>query len=963
MSIPAFSQRQAYTIQGKVTGADGEALLGATVHLAAHQTGTVTDNDGTYALKVSANAGTYVLRMSYVGYQTIDLDVVLGSASTVTVDAKLQVDFLRLTEVVVTGASAATAKQNLGNAISTVNANDISESGAQSIDQALSGKLSGALISQNSGNPAGGISVTLRGTSTVFGSSDPLYIIDGVIVDNSSPELIDLGGYAQNRLVDINPNDIERIEVIKGAAAAALYGSRASNGVVQIFTKKGVSGAPRIDFSTSIKVNSLRKEIEENLEPFRFEAVNDATNTNLIPTERYKMQDYIFDNGYGTDNYLSISGGAADTRYYLSGSYTKNEGIIRNTNFERYTARANVDQVLGDWISVGFGLGYTYSQSDEIPNGGIAEVYGALTGYNFNNTFFDPSADADGNYLSPAGFVANPVEVIETFKFGQDVSRFNGNAKLLMSPLRGLSIDFVLGFDTYTQGADGFIPVGSNGSPSGWARTALVTNTLLNGDLNFRYNTNIGDRVSSTSLLGFTAQHDEFRSISTTANNLSPVVNSTSAGSVIGRGDSRSERNIQGAFFQQTFGLWDKVYVTGAIRVDAASPFGKYERTQMYPKASISYLISEEEFLKNSDFISTLKIRASYGESGNLSALQAYERLSNYNPTPITGQTGLVPSTRLGNADLKPERQKEIEFGIDAGLFNDRLGVEFSVYSVKVEDLLLTRSLASSTGYATRLENVGEMTNKGFEVMLRAVPVQASKLTWHITATLSSNKNEVNGIEGNQIPLPKSFGVSLARNGQPLGVLDGFIYARDENGEILLTNGLPSRATDANGAIIRQTIGDPNPDWIGSLINELTYDNFALRLQFDAVQGFEVFNFTDRVNSRSAFGGGPRDAEEIRGELPRGYNNAAYNIWERYIEDGSFVKLRELSLSYSVKHNVAWLRDLTFSLIGRNLISFDSYTGWDPETSTAGQTNGVRGFDFNEVPIPRTIQFGVKVGF
>jgi TonB-dependent SusC/RagA subfamily outer membrane receptor len=320
MSIPAFSQRQAYTIQGKVTGADGEALLGATVHLAAHQTGTVTDNDGTYALKVSANAGTYVLRMSYVGYQTIDLDVVLGSASTVTVDAKLQVDFLRLTEVVVTGASAATAKQNLGNAISTVNANDISESGAQSIDQALSGKLSGALISQNSGNPAGGISVTLRGTSTVFGSSDPLYIIDGVIVDNSSPELIDLGGYAQNRLVDINPNDIERIEVIKGAAAAALYGSRASNGVVQIFTKKGVSGAPRIDFSTSIKVNSLRKEIEENLEPFRFEAVNDATNTNLIPTERYKMQDYIFDNGYGTDNYLSISGGAADTRYYLSGS-------------------------------------------------------------------------------------------------------------------------------------------------------------------------------------------------------------------------------------------------------------------------------------------------------------------------------------------------------------------------------------------------------------------------------------------------------------------------------------------------------------------------------------------------------------------------------------------------------------------------------------------------------------------
>ncbi|MCB9288934.1 MAG: SusC/RagA family TonB-linked outer membrane protein [Lewinellaceae bacterium] len=953
---------QNFTLKGTVTAPDGEPLLGATIYVdGAASQGTVTDFEGAYSLNIPAGDNPVTIVYSYVGYGGARRQVTPTAGGTETIDVVLQEDYVGLEQVIVTGASTATTKKRLGNAISTLDARDITNSGATSLDQALSGKITGALVNQNSGNPAGGISVTLRGYSTVLGNSNPLYIIDGVIIDNSSNELIDLGGYTQNRLVDLNPNDIERVEVIKGAAAAAVYGSRASNGVVQIFTKKGAQGKPRISFSTSFNINQLRKEIEENMEPFAFEEPANANNDNLVPTTRYKMQDYIFDTGIGTDNTISMSGGSENTKYYASGSAFYNQGIIKNSDFGRYSARLNIDQILSSWASVSVGLNYIHNNSNEIPNGGIAEVYGALTGFNFNNNNFNPEPDADGNYLSPAGFVANPLEVIETFKFGQQTRRFIGNTQLRLSPFKGFDIEYILGFDTYTQEANGFIPVGANGTPLGWARTAIGNSQLVNNDLNLRYSIDINDKLESQSWLGFTVQHDEFSTIAITANRLSPVVQSTNAGTVTGRGDSKSERNIQGAFFQQTFGLSGKLYLTGAIRLDQASPFGENERTQFYPKASFSYLISEEPFWKDGvGAINTFKIRASYGESGNLSALQAYERYANYNPVPIGGQTGLVPSTRQGNPDIKPERQIEKEFGFDMSMLNNRLGLEFSYYDVKVQDLLLERTTAPSTGFSSRLENVGTMTNKGFELMVRAVPVQTQGFNWKLTTTFSQNKNNVEGIEGGLIRLPKSFGISVARNGEPLGVIDGFYFARDASGNILLdANGLPSRATDEAGVVLRKTIADPNPDWIGSLINEFTYKKFSLYLQFDAVQGFEVFNFTDRVNSRSSFGGGFRDAQEIRGELPRGYNNAAYNIWERYIEDGSFVKLRELTLSYTTNPKTPAISNLRIFLQGRNLLSFDNYNGWDPEVSSSGQTNGVRGFDFNEVPIPRTIRFGI----
>lgn len=955
LAVPIFAQE---LINGTVKDASGVGLPGVNILIKGTTKGAVSDLDGKFS--VAAAQGDELV-LSLVGY----------ASKTVTVDGNnldiiLDEDILGLDEVVVTGTSVATSKKQLGNAISTVQADELTIGGARGIDQALSGKITGAQVTQNSGNPAGGISVTLRGNSTVLGSSDPLYIIDGVFIDNSSPELVDLGGYAQNRLVDINPDDIDHIEIIKGAAAAAIYGSRASNGVVQIFTKRGVTGKPKISFSTSVQMNQLRKEIEENLEPMKYINPNDPSQ-GLEPTKRYKMQDFIFDTGFGTKNNISVRGGTESTKYFFSGSAFYNQGIIRNTDFGRYTVRSNVDQNFNNWLIGSLGMSYSHDNSHELPNGGLGEFYGVLTGYNFNNTFYNPQADAAGNYISPAGFVVNPVEAIETYDFTQETNRFTGSLGLTATPIEGLTLDYKFGVDTYTQGAKGYIPVGTNGLySSGWYRTATGTTFLTNQSFIASYIWEISSNIKSTTTWGASMQYDKFTRFSITANNLSPLVRSTDGGSVTSRSDYLAERSFKGTFIQETIALYNKLFVTGAIRVDAASAFGVTERTQVYPKASLSYVLSEEGFWKNSlgSAFNTFKFRASYGQAGNLTALGAYDRLSNYNPNPMLGQTGLLPSTRLGNPNLKPERQNEVEVGADMGFMNGRIGLEFTYYNVQVTDLLLNRILAPSTGYATQFQNVGEMTNKGIELLLRANIISNNDFKWSLTGTYSSNDNKVSGIEGDRLALPKSFGVSVAQNGESIGSFYGFYYARNADGSISLdANGLPSRAVDENGATDRKIIGDPNPDWIGSLINEFSYKNFNLRIQFDAVQGFDVFNFTDRVNSRSRFGGGFRDAQEIRGELAPGYNNAAYNIWERYIEDGSFVKLRELSLGYNMRPQSSSIRNINIFLVGRNLISFDNYTGWDPEVNAAGQQNGVRGFDFNEVPIPRTWQLGVKLDF
>ncbi len=967
-----------YTLSGKVTDVStGEPLIGATLQLENTTVGTVTDVDGNYKLSIDLPSGDYQLKISSIGYEVQFQNISLNNQVDISLDISLQEDYLRLNEVVVTGTSVATSKRQLGNAISTISKDDIASSGSLGIDGALSGKITGAVITQNSGNPAGGISIRLRGASTINGQSDPLYIVDGVIVNNGSgvindgsTELLDLGGYSQNRLVDINPNDIEKIEVIKGAAAAAIYGSRASNGVVQIFTKRGSQGKPKFTFSTNFLISEVRKKIDVNETPLVWEDAFDNDNLNTRPAQRFDYQDYFFVTGTGTDNYLSLSGGDDKSKYFLSASYFDNEGIIRNTDFQRISGRARVDQTINDWIALSFGLNYSYSESNDIPNGGISAAYGALTGFVFSDNSIDDRPDESGIYPVTSPLVArtNPREAVDRFEFGQKTNRLIGDLQLNLTPFEGFGIDYILGVDTYNQSGIGFIPVGNTSpNPNGFARRAELNFLQLNNDLNFRYEKDITESIKSTSSAGLTVQFDRRESLGVSSEFLSPVSKTTDGGSVTDRIDFRAERVIRGAFLQQTFGLFNKLFLTGAIRVDGASSFGEDERSQFYPKASASYVISEEDFWKSSlgPVINNFKIRASWGQSGNLTGLGPFERFTNYNPVPINGQTGLVPSNQLGNSAIRPEQQTEVEFGVDLGLLNNRLGLEFTYYNQDVEDLLLTNTQATTTGFGLRTENVGEMSNRGIELLIRALAIQQDNFRWNITATYSRNKNEVNGIANDDLlRLPGSFNISVAQNGEALGVFFGTYYARESDGSISLDSGQrPLRALDSNGSIDRRIIGDPNPDFTASLINELEYKNFSFRVQFDAIQGFDVFNFDRRLLNNVIFGGGEGVGRELAGEQVKGFGRAEANVFEEFIEDGSFIKLRELGISYSARPDFLGISSLRFSFIGRNLFSIDDYTGWDPEINAPGQSNGVRGFIFASVPIPRTYQFGVTATF
>ncbi|RZK67248.1 MAG: SusC/RagA family TonB-linked outer membrane protein, partial [Pedobacter sp.] len=440
------------TISGKVTdAANNDPIPGVVVKILNTNLATSTNANGGYSFSVDLAAGTAQIQFSFVGYKSKIQPVSLATGDQVQVNATLSADAVGLDEVIVTGTSAGTTRKELGSYVSTVKGDDLNKAPSGNVLSSLQGKTAGAQISQNSGDPAGGMSVRLRGISSVNSSSEPLYIIDGVIVNNSTTRVTNtsanydggnfVGSIGQNRMVDINPADIDRIEVLNGAAAAAIYGSRANSGVIQIFTKKGASGKTQVSFNTSLTISELRKQVEVNQSPTKFGgSVNSFTQdviqtvitppattaallTNTTAVNRYNYQDYIFQTGYGTDNTVSISGGNDNTKFYTSASYFTNQGIIKNTDFTRYNLRANVDQRITDWASLSVGMNYIRSAANEKPDGN--SFFSPMNSVTIIGNFHDIFArDANGNLLAVGerGRV-NPVSVIEDIKQRQQTNR------------------------------------------------------------------------------------------------------------------------------------------------------------------------------------------------------------------------------------------------------------------------------------------------------------------------------------------------------------------------------------------------------------------------------------------------------------------------------------------------------------------------------------------------------------
>ncbi len=1027
-----FAQVQ---ISGKVTGRTGEALSAVSVQVKNTNYGTATGTDGNYSFTAPLKAGTYVLNFSGVGLKSADQTINVGSAENYTANVQLANDVLGLDEVVVTGTLGRTSKREIGNSISTISSGQLQNSGASNLSAILDGKIMGAQVTQNSGDPAGGISIKLRGVGSIFGSSEPLYIVDGVIVDNSSANVVNLSADAQgakiqtgsNRIVDINPGDIDRIEVINGAAASAIYGSRASNGVVQIFTKRGKTGAPQVSFTTSVQRNSLRKKLAFNKYPFRFGIPGDArlstvgdrltTIANLrpngstvpgtgpaalggrldetkYPVTRYDYYDDIFESSYGTDNHLSVTGGTEKATYYFSGSYLKNDGIIRNTNFQRYGLRARTDFTLNSWAKLSGGVLFTNSRSKDMPNG---------------NNFFSPIStttiidnvwninerDALGNLLGVEQQRLNPLTPIENYDIHQEINRNLSDVKLTLTPIDGLNIDLTTGVDTYGQQGFEFHdrvpygPVAASFFPDGYVSNAKYNYFQWTGDLVGSYKFDITKDLKSTTSAGYSAQYIKTAYSAQEGRDLIPLVKTISAAQNLFAPpvDSRTEQSIFGYFFQETFGFQNKLFLTGAGRFDGSSAFGTNAQNIFYPKASVAYTLSEESFWKDksvADWFNTFKLRASYGKAGNLTGIGAYDRFITYLPITYTGGA-FAPRNQIGNVNIRPEIKTEWEGGADMQFLAGRLGLQFTIYDQKISDLVLPFNLAPSNGASSLLDNLGKMSNKGIELMLTGTPVRTTDFSWDASLLYNRNKNKITEIYQNAtfvgLDAGNTQGILL---GYPVGVYYINYFARDADGKLVLkdVNGfmLPQvergdpitniPARDQNGGVVasatplRKVIGDPNPDWTGTLSSQFTYKDWGLRVQVDGVYGFEVYNW-DWI-TRNNVGNGPLAEQELKGELPRGWVAAIGGfigpcIQEDHVQDGSFTKIREISLDYTLR-KLKFAQSMKISLTGRNLFSFDHYDGFDPEVNASGQSI-VRGNDFGAFPIPRTIQLSILTKF
>jgi TonB-linked SusC/RagA family outer membrane protein len=1016
-SVLTYAQSK-YTINGSVTDANtGEPLPGVVINIENTIYGAQTDLSGKFSINATLNKASYSINYSYLSYKSKSVKFNAGDLSSITLSTSLNPDLIGLDEVVITGNSAGTTRKQLGSYVSTIKAEDLNKGAATNALAALQGKTAGAQISQNSGDPAGGMSVRLRGISSISSSSDPLYIVDGVIVNNSTVRVTNTqGGYdgsnfvgtiGQNRLVDINPADIERIEVLNGAAASAIYGSRANAGVVQIFTKRGRTGVPVVNFSTSFTTSELRKKVDVNSSPTKFGGSVDTqtqdiltpTLTNTTAVTRYDYQDYIFRTATGTDNNLSVSGGNDDTKYYASLSYFNNQGIVKNTDFERVSLRVNLDQKVNKWASFTAGLNYIYSGADEKPDGN--SFFSPLNSINILGNFHNiQTRDANGNIkaVGERGRV-NPVSIIEDIKQKQLSSRILANTSLKLYPTKNLILDFTIGLDNSVQNGSTYIPPFAynvstgffGGGPSlsstlnGYSSAATNYALLLNNEANATYNAKLTKDIESVSQIGYSMQFENGKYSLLQGRGLSPLTETVNAAStILPSADIRSKYIVSGAYFQQNFKFKDQFFVTGAVRMDGSTVFGKDQRNQIYLKGSGSYVLSSTDYWENlgvSSFWDLLKLRVAYGESGNLTGINPYDRFNQYSPQAYLGNTYLTSSTRLANSNIKPEKQKELEFGTDMSFFKGRTTLGFNYYVKKVQDLLINRETAPTTGFSTILDNFGSLENKGFEIILGVTPIQNTDFSWNLTAIFNKNKNKAVDIGQALTLFSTNGGAPVAiLQGQPIGVFYGTFYARDNAGNIIknaagipqIERGVqnsPSTYTvqrDANGqplstgTPLRRVIGDPNPDYTGSLVNELKYKNFGFRFQFDAVQGNEVFNADFRT--RQGVGNGKLAEQEQQGQLPRGYISGIYPIEEFRIDDGSFVKLREISLSYRLS-KLKTFKDLTLSLTGRNIFSIDNYKGYDPEVNAGGQSTILRGIDFGAIPIPRTISFGLSTKF
>ena len=965
LALPQLVVAQSREVTGRVTIAGTELpIADATVSIVGTTVVTRTGANGTF--RITSPAGPQVIAARAIGYRRVTTPI---TAAQATVNFALEKDVLELEGVVVTGAATTVERRSATTAVARVSGEELTKVASPTIENALTGKISGVNLQSNSGAPGGGIQMQIRGNNTILGAYDPLYVVDGVIYSNeriasgrgsiSSAAFATAEDDAVNRVADINPADIESIEILKGAAASSIYGSKAANGVVIITTRRGTAGQTKVNlvqrFGQFTPTNSLESRRFTRAEAVDIYGAGVAHWFDGNDSPYFNHFDQVYDNKkLSYETVADVSGGTQSTRYFLGATLKHDGGIERNTGFDRQGLRVNVDQELGSKLNLKVSSVYNRSTNDRGWNNNCNNF--ACHGYAFAYTpsFVDYSArDESGNYLTPDwGIQVNPLQTTDLAKNHEETNRFTGgiNAdyEAMSTPTQTLRLVFGGGLDVFQQNNNLWSPNELFYEQPQTLPGAAVEN---NGASKF-YNWNAsavhnyqGNGWSANTSGGLQYEDRQLQTSRITTTNLVPGQRNVGQGTnTVGTENLTQERTFA-LYGQEEVRLLDELLLLQAgLRAERSSVNGDVEQYNMFPKISGSYRI-----LDVLGAGSEIKPRAAYGETGNLPIFgQKFTLLG----TPqLGGSTGFTVAGASGFAGVEPERVKEIEVGIDGFALNSRLTWELTGFRRNTTNLLLQRVPAPSTGFTSQVFNGGKIENRGVEAMLGITPVQSNDFQWVSRTTFTKYTSEVKDLAGLPPFRPPlsgfgGLGVTFIEVGQPLTQIIGRGFDASGN------------RTDTN-----VQLGNTAPDYRMGFVNDFTYKLVNLSVVLDYQKGGDIINLTQFLYDDAGLAADYGSADwEYR---MKGYNEG---VMTPYIEDASFLKVREVSLGVTVPNRLLQsarlgLNNVRVSLTGRNLLTWQKYSGLDPEVANLGSAAIRNNLDVAAYPPSRSIFLDIAVGF
>lgn len=975
LALSPQAARAQFTVEGQVTdAATGKSLPGVNVFEEASGRGTSTDADGHYRLELPGDDAT--LSFSFVGYLTKDVEVSAGSGP---VNVALSKDVAELSEVVVSGMATSVERANLANAVATVNAADLAgTTDPQTLSGALQGKVPGVSITSQSGAPGGGFNVQLRGISTLgAGSSQPLYIIDGVYVNNSSistgrSSIDGAGGGSQDntasRLADLNPDEIASVEILKGPSAAAIYGARANAGVVIITTKKGVEGPTQVNFSQDLGFNTALNLLGRPAwTPQKIERVFSDPDRAALEKQRLaearangNMRHYeeeLYGNtGMISNTKLSLSGGSGDTQFYVSGNLKREEGIIKNTGFNRRSLRANLDHDLTDRIHVASRSNYLNTSSERGFTGNQNGT-GASLGYSlaYTPSYAQLYPNEEGSYPGNPYFADNPLAIAEHAVNEQQVNRFLQSlaleANLYTADNLSLELSLDGGLDYLTSQSLVFLPrflqhQRSRSNPGDLIRGQESNlNTNLQGFLVL--NSQVGD-FNLTTQAGVTRFSEQQNRQLTRGQGLAPGQTNVEQAQVQSVFDQQIvEVTDLGLVGQQEMNWSDKVIATLGARFDKSTLNAAQNDFYFFPKASLAVNVANFDFWSIAP-VSQLKLRAAYGETGGLPNFgETFEVLNGVN---IGGGLGSTISTRGVDPNLRPETAQELEVGADLSLLDDRVAITATYYNKTIDDVILDLQPAGATGISAIATNAGALRNRGVEFELGVAPLQWENFSWYSTILYWQNDSEIMELD---IPAftQGGFGPSLGT----------YYFAEGYSPSTIV--GTPA-TPDADAPFT--VYGNAQPDFQMSFSNDFTlFENFNLSFLVSWSHGGDNINlstFLTDLGGTTFDWNGDNDGDGVPNGQDRAEGAGAF------VQDASYVKLREAGLYYNVPQSFLGdlfgeaPRNLRVGVSGANLLLFSDYPSYDPEVSVLGTQPVQQGVEITPYPSSRRVIFTVQLG-